>query len=94
MTFLMMLAVSIALGWYAQTKKGRLGVKWAIGAFALMAAGWVFLFFCMSLAKPGIFDTDANLYGLAVMDVGFIGMLMALAIASLPKKDKPEGSAA
>lgn len=94
MTFLIMLAVSITLGWYAQTKKGRTGAKWAAGSLSLMGVAWFFLFFCISLAKPGFFDVDANLYGLAIMVVGGIGLLLGLAVASLPKKDNPERPAA
>lgn len=91
MTAVMMFAVSVLIGWLAQSKKGRTGAKWAVGSFTLMAAAWVFLFFCMSLAKPGMFDSDANLYGLAIMDVGGVGILMGLALWSLPSKEKGKG---
>ena len=86
MTFLMMLAASIAIGWYAQTKKGRTGAGWAVLSMGAMATAWFFLFFCMSLAQPGLFDTDANLYGLAIMVVGGAGVLLGLVVASLPAK--------
>ncbi len=90
MTFILMLAASIAIGWFAQTRKGRTGAGWAFLSMAAMATAWVFLFFCMSMAKPGIFDTDANLYGLAIMDVGGVGVLLGLVVASLPEKVKKE----
>ena len=86
MTFLLMLATSIAIGWFAQAKKGRTGAGWAVLSMGAMATAWLFLFFCISLAQPDFFQKDANLYGLAIMVVGGAGVLLGLVVASLPAK--------
>lgn len=87
MTFLMMIAVSIGVGWFAQKKHNRVGVKWALGTFGLIAVTWVFLAFCIGLTQPGFLADSANSLALSFLIVIVVGAIMGVTVATLPEKE-------
>jgi hypothetical protein len=86
MTFLMMLTASVILGWLAQTKKGRVGAKWALISMVTMCFSWMFLYFFISVVNPGFFKGDPEVFALAILIIAGIGLIMGIVIWSLPGK--------
>ena len=90
MTFLMMVAAAVGVGWFAQTKKGRVGVKWALGTFGLQAGAWCFMAFCIALAQPGFLGDSANALALGFSMTILGGGIMLVSAWSLPNPPKPQ----
>lgn len=87
MTFLAMLVVSMLIGYLAQEHKGRTGAGYAASALAAMiAVYWFLLYVIWSGGRSEILDLPFMGFALALFSVGGVGVLMLLAVASLPKK--------
>ena len=86
MTFIFMILASVGIGWFAQTKKDRVGAKWALLTFLALTGAWMFLFICTSLASPHLYDNNASFFGLGVLTILPVSGILALIVWSLPMK--------
>lgn len=96
MTVLMMIVASVLVGWLAQAWKGRTGAVWGFVAFFLMVPTWLVLYFSTHMAAPTLYAQDEGWYDLGILVSGGVGILMALVVATLPRKkrDNDKGSPA
>ena len=86
MTFIMMLVVSIAVGALAQIWKGRTGATWGALSLAVMVPIWVVLYFGTSMSDPSLYKEDTGWYALGILVSGGVGILIALIVATLPRR--------
>ena len=86
MTFIAMIVTSVLIGWLAQTKKGRTGALWSFLTMLVLIPTWLVLYFGTAMTDPAFYKTDSNWYGLAIVVCGGVGILMAIIVATLPKR--------
>lgn len=86
MTFIMMVITSVIVGWIAQKWKGRTGAAWALISFLPMPPIWFILYFATSMRKPELYVRDEVWYALGIMVSGGVAIVMALVVATLPKR--------
>lgn len=89
MTFLMMTLAAVAVGWLAQSRKGRTGAVWGLLTFIIMIPTWFVLYLASHMASPEIYSTDEGWYALGILVSGGVGVVMALLVATFPNKQIP-----
>lgn len=75
------------VGWLAQSWKGRTGATWGFMTFLVMIPTWLVLYFGTVLTRPGLNKTDEEWYAFGSMVSGAVAVLMALIVATLPKRE-------
>lgn len=88
MSFLMMVLASAGVGWLAQSWKGRTGAVWGFASLLVMIPVWVVIYFSTAMVQPSLYTQDEGWYALGVMVAGGVGIVMALVVATLPRKTK------
>jgi hypothetical protein len=91
MTFVFMLITCFAIGWFAQAKKGRTGAFWGFITMAILIPAWLIIYFSTHAVQPSLYKDDAGWYAAALMVCLLVGGIMALVVASLPKRQTEEG---
>lgn len=84
MLLVVMIATAVAVGWYAQTRKARIGLVW--GLLTLAAQVGVVAAVVVSVAGEQLYGTPAGDFATGAMGVGLGGGVMAVIVATLPKR--------
>lgn len=93
MTLAIMLLTSFTGGWFAQGKKGRTGAGWGLLTLAILILVWLVIYFSTVMVQPSLYQTDAGWLSVAILTCGGVGLMMALAVATLPKRHDEENIA-
>lgn len=83
-----MVLASAGVGWLAQSWKGRTGAVWGFASLLVMIPVWVVIYFSTAMVQPSLYSQDEGWYGLGFLVAGGVGIVMALVVATLPRKTR------
>jgi hypothetical protein len=83
---LIMLIAAVGVGWLAQSWKRRTGAAWGCGTFVLMMLMFLVLYFAMYSNNPQLFHQNSGWAALGVVVAILGGLLLALIVATLPRR--------
>lgn len=90
MTLIMMVVAAALVGILAQKWKRRTGALWGAMSFVLMIPIWFFLYLVSFAAQPDLYHKDEGWYALGIVVSCGVGIIMALLVATLPKRKNLE----
>jgi hypothetical protein len=91
MTFLVMTACSIFIGYLAQKAKNRTGALWCLLTLLVWVFAWCFCWFSIHITDPKIFESPSIMLAIDAVSCMASTILMLLIVLTLPERAKGIG---